>query len=272
MPGWCAPACVSTLWAGVERTGYTVKTVVIGASSGLGRCIATGLAHRGDQIAVLARRLDLLTQAAQEAGPGTLAISCDVTDEESCTRAIDQAASGLGEIDALVYTPGVGPLVRLADTDGGTWRHVLNTNVVGAAIATRAAISRLTEARGVAVYLSSVSASLTPPWPGLGAYAVSKAALDKLIEAWRSEHPQVGFTRLVVGDCAGGEGEATTQFADAWDRDLAAELIPLWSQRNYLSGSLLDVEHLVNVMYAVTHCGSGTTLPTVTVVPRPSGS
>ena len=43
---------------------------------------------------------------------------------------------------------------------------------------------------GIAVYLSSVSASMTPPWPGLGAYAVSKAALDKLVEAWRMR----GFT------------------------------------------------------------------------------
>lgn len=272
MPGWCAPADVSTLVAGVERTGYAVKTVVIGASSGLGRCIATGLAHRGDQVAVLARRLDMLTQAAKEAGPGTLAIGCDVTDDESCARAIEKAAAGLGGIDALVYTPGVGPLVRLADTDSRTWHHVLDTNVIGAAIATRAAISHLTESRGVAVYLSSVSASLTPPWPGLGAYAVSKAALDKLIEAWRAEHPEVGFTRVIVGDCAGGEGGATTQFASAWNRDLAAELFPIWSERNYLSGSLLDVEDLVNVISTVLRCEPGATVPTVTVVPRPSGS
>ena len=34
-----------------------------------------------------------------------------------------------------------------------------------------------------------------------------RASLDKLIEAWRIEHPYLGFTRLVVGDCAGGEGD-----------------------------------------------------------------
>ena len=102
-----------------------------------------------------------------------------------------------------MYAPGIGPLARLADTDADTWRRVFDTNVTGAAIVTSAAIDELTKSGGTAAYLSSVSASLTPPWPGLGAYAVSKAALDKLVEAWRAEHPHVGFTRVVVGDCGG---------------------------------------------------------------------
>ena len=66
-----------------------------------------------------------------------------------------------------------------------------------------------------------MSASLTPPWPGLGSYAVSKAALDKLVDAWRGEHPELGFTRLVVGECAGGEGDSMTEFASGWDAELA---------------------------------------------------
>ena len=131
-----------------------------------------------------------------------------MTSTESCQSAINQAAEGLGGIDALVYAPGVGPLVRLADMDAETWRHVFDTNVIGAALVTAAAVPYLTESSGTAVYLSSVSASMTPPWPGLGAYAVSKAALDKLVEAWRAEHPTVGFTRVVVGECMGGEGDS----------------------------------------------------------------
>ena len=103
-----------------------------------------------------------------------------------------------------------------------TWRRTFDTNVIGAALVTAAAIPHLTASRGVAAYLSSVSGSLTPPWPGLGAYATSKAALDTMVEAWRSEHPAVGFTRVIVGDCAGGEGASATGFADDWDWDLAA--------------------------------------------------
>ena len=198
-----------------------MRTVVVGASSGLGRCIGVGLAKRGAQTALLARRMDRLEAAAKEAGPGTIALVCDVTDPASCNAAMEEAAAGLGGIDALVYTPAIGPLASLVDTDVHTWRQVFDTNVIGAALVTTAAIPHLTATNGIAVYLSSVSASLTPPWPGLGSYAVSKAALDKLVEAWRAEVPSVGFTRLVVGDCAGGEGDGMTEFANHWDQDRA---------------------------------------------------
>ena len=204
---------------------------MVGASSGLGRCIGVGLAQGGAEVALLARRRDRLLDAVEEAGPGALAIECDVTDPVSCRSAIAEAAAGLGGIDGVVYTPGIGPLVRLVDTDAEQWRQVLDTNVTGASLVTAAALPHLAASAGTAIYLSSVSASQTPPWPGLGAYAVSKAALDKLVDAWRCEHPEVGFTRLVVGECAGGEGDSLTGFADSWDRELAAELVPIWIAR-----------------------------------------
>ena len=246
-----------------------MKAVVVGASSGLGRCIAVGLGQRGADVALLARRHDRLVDAAEEAGPGSLAIACDVTEAASCDAAIDEAATGLGGIDSLVYAPGVGPLVRLADTDAGTWRRTFDTNVLGAALVTAAALPHLTASGGVAAYLSSVSASVTPPWPGLGAYAVTKAALDKLVEAWRGEHPRVGFTRVVVGDCAGGDGESMTEFASGWDSELATEVGTIWWERRYLSGALLEVEELVRVMDTVLRCGASASIPSVTVAPRP---
>lgn len=246
-----------------------MRIVVVGASSGLGRCIGLGLARDGRRLALLARRRDRLETAAKEAGPGAVAIECDVTDESSCRSAVSSAAAELGGIDGLVYTPAVGPLARLADTDAATWRRVFDTNVTGAALVTAAALPHLSASAGTAVYLSSVSASITPPWPGLGAYAVSKAALDKLVEAWRAEHPDIGFTRLVVGDCAGGEGESMTEFPMEWDPDLAVELTTLWASRNYLAGTLMPVEELVNVVDAILQRGADVCIPSVTVAPRP---
>ena len=246
-----------------------MRTVIVGASSGLGRSIATGLGQRGATVALLARRLDRLVDAAKEAGPGALAIVCDVTDDQSCKAAIEEAADGLGGIDALVYATGVGPLGRLVDISGETWRHTFDTNVVGAALITAAAIPHLTESRGVAGYLSSISASLTPPWPGLGAYATSKAALDTMVEAWRNEHPAVGFTRIIVGDCAGGEGASATEFANGWDWDIAAEFHPIWQARNYLTGSLMEVDELVRIVDTVLRCGASAHVPLVAVTPRP---
>jgi NAD(P)-dependent dehydrogenase (short-subunit alcohol dehydrogenase family) len=246
-----------------------LRTVVIGASSGLGRCIGIGLAKRGAAVALLARRKTKLDDAAKEAGPGTLAIVCDVTDETSCRSAIVQAAEGLGGIDGIVYAPGIGPLARLVDTDAETWRRVFETNVIGAALVTTAAVPYLEATAGKAIYLSSVAGQLTPPWPGLGAYAASKAALATLVDAWRGEHPGIGFTRLVVGDCAGGEGDAMTQFNAGWNQELAAACFPVWMARNYLAGALMDVEDLVTVVDTILHTGASTVMPIVVATARP---
>jgi NADP-dependent 3-hydroxy acid dehydrogenase YdfG len=69
-----------------------MRVVVIGASSGLGRCIATGLGNRGNHVALLARRRDRLVDAAKEAGINAVPVACDVTDGASCQRAMSEVA------------------------------------------------------------------------------------------------------------------------------------------------------------------------------------
>lgn len=246
-----------------------MRAVVVGASSGLGRCIAKGLAARGAQVAVMARRHDRLVGLAEDAGNGALAIACDATDAAACRAAIDEAAGAMGGIDALVYAPGVGELVRLKDATVEQWQRSFEVNVLGAALVTAAAVPHLEASKGAAAYLTSVSASLTPPWPGLGTYAVTKAALDKMVEAWRGEHPQVGFTRVVVGDCAGGEGEDVVEFANGWDQELAGELFPVWIAKGYIAGALMDVGDLVAMVDTVLRTGATASIPSVTVTPRP---
>src|SRR3954451_4325804 len=98
-----------------------MRAVVVGASSGLGRCIGRGLAQRGAQVALLARRREMLDEAASAAGNGALAVACDVTDSASCHTAITTAIDKLGGLDALVYATGIGMLARIEDTDAATW-------------------------------------------------------------------------------------------------------------------------------------------------------
>jgi NAD(P)-dependent dehydrogenase (short-subunit alcohol dehydrogenase family) len=239
------------------------RTVVIGASSGLGRCIGVGLAQRGDYVALLARRRERIEAAAKEAGPGAIAIECDVTDQASCRSAIDNAADALGGIDNLVYTPAISPLVRMVDTDADTWRRVFDTNVIGAALATAAALPHLGASAGKAVYLSSDAGTFGPPWPGLGAYGVSKAALERLVEAWRAEHPDIGFTCLIVGECAGGEGDAQTGMTIGWDPELAKQAYPLWLSRGCMPGKLMPVEDLVEVVHTILRTDAATSMPVV---------
>lgn len=247
-----------------------LRVAVVGASSGLGRCIGTGLAQRGAHVALLARRYDRLVDASKEAGGGAVAIACDVTVAETCQQAITEAVGALGGLDALVYTTGMGILAPLQDVTAEQWAQLFATNVTGASLVTAAAAPHLAAAGGSAVYLSSLSASYTTPWPMLGSYAVTKGALDKLVEAWRIEHPEIGFTRLAVGDSIGGTGDSMTEFNKGWDPDVLEKAIRFWMENKYMLGGLIDADHLTDVVHNIIRCGNSGFIPYMTLAPRTS--
>ncbi|OBA86633.1 short-chain dehydrogenase [Mycobacteriaceae bacterium 1482268.1] len=249
-----------------------LRVAVVGASAGLGRCIGMGLSKKGARVAFLARRLDRLVNAAKDAGNGATAVAVDVTDGDTCQRAMAQVVEEFGGLDALVYTTGVGILGPLAEMTADQWGNLFATNVTGASLITAAAAPHLAAAAGSAVYLSSLSASYSAPWPLLGAYAVSKAALDKLVEAWRIEHPNIGFTRLAVGDCFGGEGDSQTEFNKAWDPEALEKAIRYWMEHGYMQGGLVEADHLVHMVHSVLACGNSSFIPHLTLAPRPSGA
>ncbi|ORA18724.1 SDR family oxidoreductase [Mycobacterium asiaticum] len=249
-----------------------LRVAVVGASAGLGRCIGTGLAKRGAHVALLARRYERLVEAAKEAGNGAVAVACDVTVADTCRQAMDEVVDALGGLDALVYTTGMGVLAPLAEVTAEQWSTLFATNVIGASLITAAAAPQLAAASGSAVYLSSLSASYTTPWPMLGSYAVTKGALDKLVEAWRIEHPEIGFTRLAVGDSLGGAGDSQTEFNKNWDPDVLEKAIRFWMEHKYMLGGLIDAEHLTDVVHNVIRCGNSGFIPYLTFVPRASSA
>lgn len=246
------------------------RIAIVGASTGLGRSVGVALAKRGDSVALLARRHEMVASAAAEAGDGASAhaIRCDVTDEAGCRAAIDEAATALGGLDAVVYSAGIGELRRIEDIDAATWHRVFATNVVGASTVAAAALPHLRASGGIAVFFSTVSASLTPSWPGMASYNVTKAAMDRLVEAWRAEHPDVGFTRLIIGECPGSDGDGASHFASGWDMSLAGEMYPTWISRGLLTDKLVGVEDFINVVDGVLRCGASACIPTVAVTPR----
>jgi hypothetical protein len=60
-----------------------------------------------------------------------------------------------------------------------------------------------------------------------------------------------------------------TEFANGWDSELAMELGTIWVERNLIAGTLIDVEHLIDVVDAVLRGGASMSIPSVTVAPRP---
>jgi NAD(P)-dependent dehydrogenase (short-subunit alcohol dehydrogenase family) len=199
------------------------RVLVIGGSSGVGREVGLAASRAGARVAFAARRRDLLEKAAAEAGNGALAVACDVAAPDGA-RAVDEVASAIGGIDALVYATGMSPLVMLDAASASEWRQVLDVNLVGASQITAAALPHLRKSGGRAVYVSSYA--VRQSLPGLGLYRVSKVALDALIECWRMEHPDVDFTRIVVGNTSG------TEFANAWQPGAIEGAMKVWVSRN----------------------------------------
>jgi len=245
-----------------------LRVLIVGASTGLGRCLGVGLAQRGAKVALMARRQELLDSAVAEAGPTAVAICGDATDQASTQAAVAEAAERMGGIDAVVYSAALGELRPIEEIDPDTWHRAFAINVVGASTVISAALPHLAESKGMVVCMTSVSASLTSPWPGLASYTVTKAALDKLVDAWRAEHHEIGFTRLVVGECAGGEGEGGSQFTAGWDPELAGSYFPTWVERGLLTDKLMDVEHFTDAVEGLLKCGASAGIPSMSITPR----
>jgi hypothetical protein len=59
-----------------------------------------------------------------------------------------------------------------------------------------------------------------------------------------------------------------TEFAAGWDLELAAEMVPLWVERKYMTGALMDVDQLVAVIDQIVRSDPSVHIPVVTVGPR----
>src|SRR5215213_540489 len=215
------------------------RVLVVGASKGLGRSIAARLDVEGARIGIAGRSVDRLESLAEQCGDRPLVLACDVCDAVACADVVAETAESLGGLDALVYTPGTAVVTELHNASPEHWRNVFETNVFGANYITAAAIPHLESSQGVAIYLSSVSARLTPPWIGMGLYAASKIALEKSVEVWKLEHPDVRFSTIVIGSTAGGEffRDATIPSESDLER-FGAE----WRARGYLAHEQLQPE------------------------------
>jgi NAD(P)-dependent dehydrogenase (short-subunit alcohol dehydrogenase family) len=109
--------------------------LVTGASSGIGRHLADLLAAAGAKVALAARRVDRLAEAAREieaAGGRCLPVACDVTKQDSVASAIAQAETELGALSILVNNAGVVVSKPLFEHTEADWDHVVYTNLKGA--------------------------------------------------------------------------------------------------------------------------------------------
>jgi NAD(P)-dependent dehydrogenase (short-subunit alcohol dehydrogenase family) len=159
--------------------------LVTGAGSGIGRAVALALAGNGWTVAMAGRRLQQLEEAAKEGGVRCIPMQCDTTDEASVDKLFARIAAEFGRLDLLFNNAGIAsPPALLDQTSPATWHSVIDTNVTGTFLCTRAAFSLMRQQtpRGGRI-INNGSIAATVPRPGMAAYTASKHAVTGLTKA-----------------------------------------------------------------------------------------
>jgi 2-dehydro-3-deoxy-D-gluconate 5-dehydrogenase len=158
--------------------------LVTGASRGIGRAIAVGLARAGAQVALAARTRETLEDAVQEVGPDrSLAVVADVTSAEDNRRMVAQTVERFGALDVFVAVAGVNRRKRIVDVEPEDYEYVVGTNLKGVYLGCQAAVRAMTprpgRPSGKIITVGSL-ATFQGVSPGMSAYCASKGGVGQL--------------------------------------------------------------------------------------------
>jgi serine 3-dehydrogenase len=150
------------------------KTILItGATSGFGRASAKRIAEGGWRVIGTGRRAERLRALSEEIGDAFLPLEIDMRDN-AAVESLAALSPPWGEIDLLLNNAGgAPPTTPLPETDWARLQEVIDTNITGLVVLTRAILPKLVERRGQIINLSSVAANY--PYKGGAVYAGTKA-------------------------------------------------------------------------------------------------
>lgn len=162
--------------------------IVTGASQGLGRALALAFTREGASIVINSRSEERIRPVAREAeslDAEVLALAADVSKSADVERLVGATVERFERIDVLVNNAGVlGPRVPIEAYPEDEWRRVIDANLTGLFLVTKAAIPHMPEGGSIINVVSGVSVEGRAGW---GAYSVSKFGVEGITQILASE-------------------------------------------------------------------------------------
>lgn len=183
-----------------RRTIEGARVIVTGASTGIGRALATELASNGATLLITARRQALLDELAAELrdhGSTVEVVAGDLTEATVREAILQRALERFGGVDILINNAGVGALGRFINADESRLRRVMEVNFFAPAELIRIALPKLRNGTNpMVVNVGSILGQRA--LPRVSEYCASKFALTGLSESLRGECVQMGIDVLLV--------------------------------------------------------------------------
>jgi 3-oxoacyl-[acyl-carrier protein] reductase len=173
-----------------------LRALVGGASSGLGRAIATQLADEGTRVALIARPGARLDDAA--AATHGLAVAADLSTPDGPAGAVDMAVAELGGLDLLVVNSGGPAGGSFVDLDEATWAAAIDGVLHSALRLIRAGLPHLRESPSPAI-LIVLSSSVREPIPSLTTSNVLRPGLAGLVKTLSTEIAPIRINGIAPG-------------------------------------------------------------------------
>lgn len=190
--------------------------IVTGASSGIGYETAKLFAREGAKIVVTARRqaeLDSLVAEIVDSGGEAIAIAGDIKEEQLARALVDMAVGHFGGLDIAFNNAGTtGESAAVADMSVDAWHAVLDTNLTSAFLGAKYQLPAMVKRGGGSIIFTSSFVGHTVGFPGMGAYAASKAGLIGLMQVIAVEYGAQGIrsNALLPGGTDTPMGRAAT--------------------------------------------------------------
>ena len=167
--------------------------LVTGAARGIGLAVARRFLAEGWCVALLDIEAELLGRSVEAlAAPDrTLSLRCDVSDAKAVARAFAEIEGRFGRLDALVNNAGIAVFAPLLETSDADWSRVLEVNLTGPFLCTKAAVPLMREHGGAIVNITSISAVRASTLRS--AYGTSKAGLAHLTKQLAVELASLGI-------------------------------------------------------------------------------